>query len=197
MIGVIGMQGAVSEHMEVIRNLGHRAIWVKDPVDLEGVSGVIIPGGESTTISKLMVETGLISDVRKFAKKGLPVYGTCAGMILLAKKGGAEVNRTKQELLGLMDIRVERNAFGRQRESFEEKTDIGKIKGFPCVFIRAPAVKKTWGSARVLARVHGKAIAVEQGNLLATSFHPELTEDKRVHKYFLSKCEGLNSLKPK
>lgn len=186
-IGVIGMQGAVSEHIHVIERLGHGPVWVKKPEQLEEVSGIIIPGGESTTISRLMVRTGLLEAVRSLGSDGFPIYGTCAGLILLAKKGDSQVKKTKQELLGLMDMEIERNAFGGQRESFEKSLDIGGIRDFPCVFIRAPAVKKTWGKCRVLAEFEGKIVAVEQGSLFATSFHPELTEDTRVHEYFISK----------
>ncbi|MFH1447484.1 MAG: pyridoxal 5'-phosphate synthase glutaminase subunit PdxT [Candidatus Micrarchaeota archaeon] len=196
-IGVIGIQGAVSEHIRIVELLGHDAVWINGPGGLEGVSGIIIPGGESTTIGRLMIKACLFDAVRKRALAGMPVYGTCAGMVMLSKKGGGQVKRTGQKLLGLMDIEVERNAFGGQRESFEKVLDVGRIKGFQCVFIRAPAVKRVWGSANVLARVNGKIVAVEQGNLLATSFHPELTDDTRIHEYFISKCEGLNSLKPK
>jgi 5'-phosphate synthase pdxT subunit len=186
-IGVIGMQGAVSEHLHAIKKLGKVPVWVKGIGELAQVSAVIIPGGESTTISKLMAKAGLLDGVAKRAKEGMPVYGTCAGMILLAKKGDGQVKQTGQQLLGLMDAEISRNAFGRQRESFEKTLDVGGIRDFPCVFIRAPAIKRVWGKCRVLAEFEGLIVAAEQGHLLATAFHPELTEDLRLHEHFFSK----------
>jgi len=186
-IGVIGMQGAVSEHMRIVERLGHRAVWVKKPDQLGEISALIIPGGESTTISKLMVRTGLFGRVRELGMNNFPIYGTCAGLILLAKKGDEQVKKTKQKLLGLMDIEIERNSFGRQRESFERTINIGPVGDFPCVFIRAPSVKRVWGKCMALAEFEGRIVAVEQGSLLATAFHPELTEDARVHEYFIAK----------
>ena len=187
-IGVIGMQGAVSEHMQVIEKLGHRAVWVKGNEGLEQVSAVIIPGGESTTIGKLMVKTGLFERVREMGLEGFPIYGTCAGLILLAKKGDPQVEKTGQKLLGLMDMGINRNAFGGQRESFEKTLDIGPIRSFPCVFIRAPAIRRVWGRCKALAEFEGVIVAAEQKNLFATAFHPELTGDVRVHEYFFSRA---------
>ena len=186
-IGVIGMQGAVSEHMHVIEKLGHRAVWVKGKEGLEQVSAIIIPGGESTTISKLMVKTGLFERVRELGLGGFPIYGTCAGLILLAKKGDSQVVKTGQKLLGLMDMEINRNAFGGQRESFEKTLDVGPVPLFPCVFIRAPAIKRVWGKCKALAEFEGVVVAAEQKNLFATAFHPELTDDTRIHEHFLSK----------
>ncbi|MFH1470970.1 MAG: pyridoxal 5'-phosphate synthase glutaminase subunit PdxT [Candidatus Micrarchaeota archaeon] len=186
-VGVIGMQGAVSEHMHIVEKMGHGSVWVKKPGQLKDVSALIIPGGESTTISKLMVKADLFMRVRELGLNGFPIFGTCAGLILLAKKGGAQAEKTGQKLLGLMDIEVSRNAFGGQRESFEKTIDIGTIAKFPCVFIRAPAIKRVWGGSKALAEFNGTIVAAEQKCLLATSFHPELTEDTRVHEYFFSK----------
>lgn len=188
-VGIVGVQGAVSEHEEVVRSLGHEPVLVTRPGALENVSALIIPGGESTTISKLLSSTGLFEKIRKLGGEGLPIYGTCAGLILLAKEGDPQVSATGQKLLGLMDMQVSRNAFGRQRESFEARLGIAGIaESFPCMFIRAPAITKVWGGCRPLARFGDFIVSAEEGNLLATSFHPELSGDARVHEYFLSKA---------
>lgn len=186
-VGVIAFQGAVSEHMEKIDAvLGRRsAVPVRKPGELKGLSAVIIPGGESTTIGRLMRSSGVFDAVRKLGESGMPVWGTCAGMILLAKEGDEQVGRTG-ELLGLMDMRVRRNAFGRQRESFEEELEVEGVGRFPCVFIRAPAAE-VYGKCRALAYFKGVVVAAEQDNFLATAFHPELTDDLRFHRYFISK----------
>ncbi len=188
-VGIVGVQGAVSEHEDIVRSLGHEAIRVNKPNHLEGVKAIILPGGESTTISKLLKTTGLFGRIKKLGEDGLPIYGTCAGLILLAKKGDDQVASTGQELLGLMDMEISRNAFGRQRESFEERLDIeGVAKNFSGVFIRAPAITRVWGGCKPLARHGAFIVAAEQDNLLATAFHPELSGDSRVHEYFLSKA---------
>jgi 5'-phosphate synthase pdxT subunit len=195
-IGVIGLQGAVSEHIAAtrmaMRKLGIEgdAVWAGSPGDLEGINGVIIPGGESTTIGKLMERTGTFEVVRKMGESGVPIMGTCAGLILLAKKGDEQVERTGQPLLRLMDIEVVRNAFGRQRESFEVELNIPILgeKPFPCVFIRAPIIRSLWGKARMIAEFQGKVVGAVQDNLIAVAFHPELTPDTRLHEYFLKKC---------
>lgn len=196
-IGVIGLQGAVSEHLKAITkalaklHIKGEAVWVSRPSQLERISGVIIPGGESTTIGKLMVTTGLFERVKEKAEGGMPVFGTCAGLIILAKRGDEQVARTKQPLLGLMDMSVIRNAFGRQRESFEVDLGIPPLgaKPFRCVFIRAPAVQEVWGGVEVWAKFRGKIVAVKQQNLLATAFHPELTDDLRFHEHFIQICQ--------
>ena len=192
-IGVIGLQGAVSEQIGAVRRatkaLGVKgsASWVRRPEEIDEVNGVIIPGGESTTIGHLMGSGGLLERVRERAGDGMPVLGTCAGMILLAKEGGEQVERTGQPLLGMMDMRVTRNAFGRQRESFEVDLNIPAFgeRLFKAVFIRAPAIERVWGEAKPLAEYGGKIVAAQQGNLLAMAFHPELTPDTRAHEYFL------------
>lgn len=197
-IGVIGLQGAVSEHIEAVRRalaasgLDGEVIWVSRPQQLEGLDGIIIPGGESTTIGKLMKITEIFDGVKKLAESGVPLLGTCAGMIVLAKRGDEQVLRTKQPLLGLMDISVVRNAFGRQRESFEADLNIPILgeKPFRGVFIRAPAVKEIWGDAEVIAEFMGKIVGVKQRNIIAVAFHPELTDDTRLHEYFLRMCRG-------
>lgn len=197
-IGVIGLQGAVSEHIEAVKRAlavsGQQgeAIWVGRPQQLEGVDGIIIPGGESTTIGKLMKITEIFDVVKNLAESGVPVLGTCAGMIVLAKRGDEQVMKTKQPLLGLLDIYVVRNAFGRQRDSFEADLSIPILgeKPFRGVFIRAPAVKEIWGDAEVIAEFMGKIVGVKQRNIIAVAFHPELTTDTRLHEYFLRMCRG-------
>lgn len=196
-IGIIGLQGAVSEHLEAtkraMQKLGieSEVVWVDRPEQLECVDGIIIPGGESTTISKLMLRTGLFERVKQLAAGGTPILGTCAGLIVLAKRGDEQVMRTEQPLLGLMDISVIRNAFGRQRESFEVDLEIPALgeRSYSAVFIRAPAVDEVWGDAQILAKFQGKIVAVQQGRLLAVAFHPELTSDTRLHEYFLQMCQ--------
>lgn len=196
-IGIIGLQGAVSEHLEstkrAMQKLGieGEAVWVGRPAQLEGVDGIIIPGGESTTIGKLIQMTGLFERVKQLAKNGTPIFGTCAGLIVLAKRGDEQIARTKQPLLELIDISAIRNAFGRQRESFEAELEISALgkEPFSGVFIRAPAVSEVWGDTQILAKFQGKIVAVQQGSLLAVAFHPELTPDTRLHEYFLRMCQ--------
>jgi len=190
-IGVIGLQGDVEEHIEAFRNLAE-AIRITGPQQLQTIDALVIPGGESTTIGKLLVSTGLFDRVREMGLAGLPILGTCAGMVLLAKKGDEIVERTKQPLLGLMDFAVKRNAFGRQRESFETDLEIPVLgpRPFRCVFIRAPVATEVWGRAKVLATFQDKIIAVQQDAMLALSFHPELVpEDNRMLRYFLELCK--------
>jgi len=184
-IGVLALQGAFIEHIDILAKLGVKTFQVRLPKHLEGLEGLIIPGGESTTIAKLAYSSGLMGPLKEFALKK-PVWGVCAGMIFMAKNIGSE-----QPTLGLMDIVVERNAFGRQIDSFV--TDIhvsvfanGDKKPFKAVFIRAPRLIETKGQARVIARLpNGEAVAAQEGIWLATSFHPELTADNRFHEFFL------------
>jgi len=183
-IGVLASQGAFAEHIAILNKLGVEAVAVRLPEDLEGIDGLIIPGGESTTISKLMLAYKLSDEIRNRAKKGLPIWGTCAGMIMLADK----IPDSTVEPLGLMKIGVRRNAFGRQKESFETELSIPALgkKPFPAVFIRAPAIEQSNGEVEVLARLDdGTIVAARQGRLLASAFHPELTDDLRFHRYFL------------
>lgn len=182
-IGVLALQGAFIEHINMLRGLGADAVEIRLPQDLEHLDGLIIPGGESTTIGKLAVSYGLMQPLRAFATSK-PTWGTCAGMIFLAKDIGAN----QQPILGLMDIHVRRNAFGRQVDSFEAALSINGIEGgpFPAVFIRAPVVNTVDAGVDVLARLpDSRIVAVQQGHLLATAFHPELTGDSRLHDYFL------------
>jgi 5'-phosphate synthase pdxT subunit len=192
-IGVLGFQGAVSEHVETLSktlkelSLKGQVFSVKTPEQLEEVRGLVIPGGESTTIGRLSAK-GLAAKIVERAAKGMPILGTCAGLILMAKEVyDAKLGPVDQPILRLMDMRVVRNFFGRQGESFEAPLTIPLLgrESFPGVFIRAPVVEKVWGEAEPLATYNGKIVAVQQGRLLATAFHPELTEDLRLHKYFV------------
>ena len=186
-IGILALQGAFVEHEAMVRRLGAQAVQVRKPEQLAGLDGLIIPGGESTTIGKLANTYGLTEPLRAFAA-AKPVWGTCAGMIFMAKSIGRD-----QPLLGLMDIEVERNAFGRQVDSFITPIDVDGLNGsgpFPAVFIRGPRLVAAHGNARVLARLaDGTPVAAEEGHWLATSFHPELTDDTRLHEYFLKLVE--------
>lgn len=182
-VGVLALQGAFIEHEQAFGSCGAQTLEVRTPTDLAQVDGLVIPGGESTTIGKLMQQYGLDEAIKERFAAGMPVWGTCAGMILLAR----EVADFQQFSLELMDIRVKRNAFGRQVNSFEADLDIAGIGKTRGVFIRAPYVERTWGEARVLAKYQDKIVAVQQGNkLLSTAFHPELTEGGEIHRHFLS-----------
>ncbi len=183
-VGVLALQGDFAEHLAMLARLGVAACEVRKLSDLESVDALIIPGGESTTIGKLMARHELDKAIRTRAEQGMPIYGTCAGMILLAKT----IEGSEQLRLGLMDIAVLRNAFGRQIESFEADVPFKPLPERPVrgVFIRAPIVSQVGAGVEVLSEFEGKIVAVQQGNLLATAFHPELTDDARVHRYFLS-----------
>jgi len=183
-VGVLSLQGAVEEHLRMIKRCGFEGIKVKSVGDLEKVDRLIIPGGESTAIGKLAKIYALDKEIIKKGKEGMPIFGTCAGMILLASK----VIGNEQIRFNLIDIVVERNAFGRQVDSFEVDLNIENFTGKPfrAVFIRAPYIKKIGSNVKVLAKFKGKIIMAQQKNILVSSFHPELTEDIRVHKYFLS-----------
>jgi 5'-phosphate synthase pdxT subunit len=191
-IGVLALQGAFIEHIHMLSNIGVEAVDVRLPVDLEGLNGLIIPGGESTTIGKLAITYGLVDALRLFGKVK-PLWGTCAGAILLAR----EIHRP-QPLLALMDIVIARNAFGRQVDSFIANLEVPALVAiskdnppFPAVFIRAPIIESVSSNVHVLASLpDGRIVAARQKNLLATSFHPELTGDDRFHKYFLMMVVG-------
>ncbi len=190
-IGVLASQGAFAEHIAILKRLGIEAVPVRLPRDLKGIDGLIIPGGESTTITKLMLAYKLSDEIRNLGKKGIPIWGTCAGMVLLANE---IVDGNKVEPLGLMNIRVKRNAFGRQMESFETELAIPVLgrKVFPGVFIRAPLIEQV-KSGEILARLKdGTIVAAQEGKLLASAFHPELTDDPRFHQYFLDIVGGRN-----
>lgn len=181
-VGVLALQGAVAEHIRMLEKLGATAVSVKKVEDLQGLDGLIIPGGESTTISKLMHKYDLMEAVRQFGEAKKPIFGTCAGAIVLAK----EIQGQKEHHLGLMDIKVERNAFGRQKDSFEVVLPVADVAAdYPAVFIRAPYIVEVGERGRVLAKYEDKIVAARVDHYLACAFHPELTEDTRLHKYFL------------
>ncbi len=187
-IGILALQGAFIEHSQMLEQLGAKAVEVRLPQQLDELDGLIIPGGESTTIGKLATDYGLIEPLRDFAA-AQPTWGTCAGMIFLAKDIGID----EQPILGAMDISVDRNAFGRQIDSFETDLSIAEIgsEPFHAVFIRAPVVTAAEAPVLVMARLEaGQIVAVRQGHLLATAFHPELTDDLRLHRYFCGIVNG-------
>jgi 5'-phosphate synthase pdxT subunit len=181
-IGVLALQGDFEEHCAVLTRLGVEVVEVRLPQHLENLDGLIIPGGESTTIGKLAERYGLLVPLRLHGKS-LPMWGTCGGLVLMARDVGMS-----QPLLGVMDMVVQRNAFGRQVDSFEEDLEISGIEGGPFhgVFIRAPVIETVGPKVEVLCHLRdGRTVAVREGNLIATSFHPELTRDDRLHRYFL------------
>ncbi|MGM0600594.1 MAG: pyridoxal 5'-phosphate synthase glutaminase subunit PdxT [Candidatus Rifleibacteriota bacterium] len=182
-VGVLGLQGAVREHLKSLTECGVEGTNVKNADQLKLVDGLIIPGGESTTIRRLLDTSNLVEPVIEFAKAGKPVFGTCAGLILLAKKlvSGQTHN------LGLMNITVERNSFGRQVDSFEAELNIkGIAENFNAVFIRAPHIEKVENQVEILAKLEDRIVMVKEKNLLGCSFHPELTDDNRITQYFIN-----------
>jgi 5'-phosphate synthase pdxT subunit len=187
-IGVLALQGDFREHAEILKKLGVEPVEVRTLEDLEGIAGIIVPGGESTAIGNLMVSSGLLDAVRSFFYQGGPVWGTCAGMVLAA----SATTGPRQPLLGLMNALVERNGFGRQVYSFEQDLD---IKGFDApftgVFIRAPFFEDVGPGVEVLSKVDGRVVAARGENILVTAFHPELTDDTRFHEYFLREVCGI------
>lgn len=190
-VGVLAVQGAVAEHIEALRRADPtvEAVAVRTTKDLEGCSGLIMPGGESTTISRLLRSSGLQDIVTRRARAGnLAVFGTCAGLILLCDKATQAVAEKDVQLLGLLDATVDRNAFGRQRESFEADVQVAGVGKIPTVYIRAPIVTEVRGATKVLARLPQGIVAIRKGRILGTAFHPELTGDTRMHKLFLSLC---------
>lgn len=189
-IGVLALQGDVAEHQAMLAQSGAEPVAVKRLEQLNEIDGLIIPGGESTTMGKLLRRFDLLDPLRERARSGFPMYGTCAGMILLANDiRGAAVD---QPTIGGMDISVQRNAFGRQRESFETELAVPEIgpEPLPALFIRAPLIERVGDNVQVLATLpDGRVVAARQGNLLVSSFHPELTHDNRMHRYFLTVVE--------
>ncbi|MEW6696839.1 MAG: pyridoxal 5'-phosphate synthase glutaminase subunit PdxT [Bacillota bacterium] len=182
-VGVLALQGAFIEHQKSLTACGVESIQIRKPEQLEGIQGLIIPGGESTTMGKLMHRFHLFEQIIELGRRGVPIFGTCAGMIMLAK----EIAGSAQPRLGLMDIEVERNAFGRQAESFETDLPVPDLGEEPlrAVFIRAPYIKSTGKNVKVMAAFDEKIVLAHQDNYLAAAFHPELTEDVRLHRYFL------------
>ena len=183
-IGVLSLQGAFREHRIMMERCGAEVIEIRKPEELDLINGLILPGGESTTIGKLMVDWGFIDKIKIRAAEGMAIYATCAGMIVLSK----DIIDSSQPRLGLLNAKVRRNAFGRQRESFEVDLCIPNfgVKPFPAVFIRAPYIESIGPEVITLATLNERIVFVRQGKLLATAFHPELTSDDRIHKYFLA-----------
>ncbi len=182
-IGVLALQGDVAEHAAALHRAGARAIPVKKRADLDGVDGLIVPGGESTTVMKLLDRFALAEPIVRRVRAGMPLWGTCMGMIVIAR----DVVELAQPSLDLIDISVKRNAFGRQNASAEVDLPVESLgdPAFPAVFIRAPWIERVGPGVELLAQRNGHGVMVRQGNVLATSFHPELTDDPRVHAYFL------------
>lgn len=193
-VGVLGLQGDVEEHLKVTEltlerlDLEGEAVWVKRGEEVKGVDGLIIPGGESTVMGMLSALKGTLNLIKDRAEDGLPILGTCAGLVLMAKRVyDRVVGEVNQQTLGIIDVVVERNTFGRQRESFESYLDMPALscKNFKGVFIRAPTVKEVGAGVEVVAKLGSHVVGVRQGNLLALSFHPELAADTRLHEHFL------------
>ncbi len=184
-VGVLALQGSVREHLDSLKRCGVNAVEVRTAEQLNSVSGLIIPGGESTTVAKLLRLYGLMDLLRERGRSGFPIFGTCTGMILLAR----EIEGIDRPHLGLMDITVRRNAYGRQVDSFETGVVVEGVpdpdRPIPAVFIRAPLVTRVGEGVEILASVGSQPVMVRQGNLLAASFHPELTTDTRVHRFFI------------
>ena len=183
-VGFLALQGAFREHVAAVSRLGVAAREVRQLKDMDGIDAMIIPGGESTTMGKLLNEWHMLEPLRERIMQGMPVYGSCAGLILLCRT----IENSDQPRLGVLDATVRRNAFGRQVDSFETELSMPEVgaEPVPAVFIRAPVIISVGPEVRVLAQVKGQAVAVRQNNILATSFHPELTPDTRLHSYFLN-----------
>ncbi|MEA3189475.1 MAG: pyridoxal 5-phosphate synthase pdxT subunit [Thermoplasmata archaeon] len=191
-VGVLAVQGAVHEHVAALlaagraRGIAVEVVAVRTPADLAGVHGLVLPGGESTTISRLLRSSGLQAPVVERGRRGdLALFGTCAGLILLSSRATKDVADKDIQLLGLLDTEVDRNAFGRQRDSFEAELEVAGVGRIPAVFIRAPVVTQAWAPTETLARNERGIVAVRKGLVLGTAFHPELTGDGRMHALFL------------
>jgi 5'-phosphate synthase pdxT subunit len=193
-VGVLALQGAFREHMAALRRVGARAVEIRQRKHIGGIDALIIPGGESTTIGKLLAEWDMLAPLKARLQSGMPVYGSCAGLILLCRT----IENSDQPRLGVLNAKVRRNAFGRQVDSFEAKLAIPEIGSalFHAVFIRAPVITEVGPGVRVLAEIDGQAVAVRENNILATSFHPELTRDLRLHRYFTGMCEACAEQTP-
>jgi 5'-phosphate synthase pdxT subunit len=184
MIGVLALQGGFEEHIQVLTKLGADCLELRQRADLAGtkIDGLILPGGESTVIGKLLRETGLFAPLKDMISQGLPVFGTCAGMILLAKR----LDNDSHTIFEAIDITVRRNAFGRQLGSFHKEAEVRGLGKLPMTFIRAPFITEAAADVEILSVVNGVMVAARQNKVLVTAFHPELTEDTRMHEYFLS-----------
>ncbi len=191
-IGVLALQGAVKEHCQALAALGIESLQVKYREELDQIAGLIIPGGESTTVGKLLVRNQMMEPLRELGRQGFPIFGTCTGMILLAK----DLDGIKQPGIALMEMTVVRNAFGRQIASFEAELDISEIgeEPYKAIFIRAPYVTSVGAGVQVLSELDDKILLVREGNLLAAAFHPELTADYRIHQYFVDICRQQRRL---
>lgn len=196
-IGVLALQGAFREHLRSLRRCGADAVEIRTREDLDGLSGLALPGGESTVMGKLLTEWGMMERLRGLIRDGLPVFGTCAGLILLCTD---IIGHPRQPRIGLLDASVRRNAFGRQVDSFTTDLELSpfpavrplaeKASPMRAVFIRAPLIERTGPGVEVLARVNGLPVAVRQGNMLAVSFHPELTDDLRLHQWVVDMAKA-------
>jgi len=186
-VGVLALQGDFALHASLLEGIGVEAPYIKTSEELDQIDALVIPGGESTTVGKLMQAFNITDAVKGFIEKDKPVLGTCAGMVLLAEQGGVEVEKTSQPLIGVVDAMVERNAFGPQRESFETTLDIPVLgeEEYPGVFIRAPAYREVGEDVEVLCSLDDNIVAARQDNVLVTAFHPELSGDPRLLEYFI------------
>ena len=193
-IGVLALQGAFAEHIKMLEKLGIESFEIRKKSDLSNavnnndVDGLIIPGGESTVIGKLLYDLDLFDDIKKLILKGLPVFGTCAGLILLAK----EIENDNRTYLGAMDIKVRRNAYGRQLGSFFTESEFKGVGVIPMTFIRAPYISSVGKNVEILSEVDGNVVAAKENNILVTSYHPELNDDLKVHKFFAEMCKRAN-----
>lgn len=193
-IGVLALQGAFAEHRKMLEKLGIESFEIRkksdlsDAVNNNDIDGLIIPGGESTVIGKLLYDLDLFDDIKKLILEGLPVFGTCAGLILLAK----EIENDSRTYLGAMDIKVRRNAYGRQLGSFFTESEFKGVGVIPMTFIRAPYISSVGKNVEILSEVDGNVVAAKENNILVTSYHPELNDDLKVHKFFAEMCKRAN-----
>lgn len=193
-IGVLALQGAFAEHRKMLEKLGIESFEIRKKSDLSNavdnndIDGLIIPGGESTVIGKLLYDLDLFDDIKKLILEGLPVFGTCAGLILLAK----EIENDSRTYLGAMDIKVRRNAYGRQLGSFFTESEFKGVGVIPMTFIRAPYISSVGKNVEILSEVDGNVVAAKENNILVTSYHPELNDDLKVHKFFAEMCKRAN-----
>ena len=193
-IGVLALQGAFAEHRKMLEKLGIESFEIRKKSDLSNavnnndIDGLIIPGGESTVIGKLLYDLDLFDDIKKLILEGLPVFGTCAGLILLAK----EIENDSRTYLGAMDIKVRRNAYGRQLGSFFTESEFKGVGVIPMTFIRAPYISSVGKNVEILSEVNGNVVAAKENNILVTSYHPELNDDLKVHKFFVEMCKRVN-----
>ena len=193
-IGVLALQGAFAEHRKMLKKLGIESFEIRkksdlsDAVNNNDIDGLIIPGGESTVIGKLLYDLDLFDDIKKLILEGLPVFGTCAGLILLAK----EIENDSRTYLGAMDIKVRRNAYGRQLGSFFTESEFKGVGVIPMTFIRAPYISSVGKNVEILSEVNGNVVAAKENNILVTSYHPELNDNLKVHEFFVEMCKRAN-----